>query len=287
MQSWHSLQEFSDLESVFRSALPLYDGSRKVSLVAHSDLQGVLAMAQLEAAFIDSGLSFSRRFVSSRKQMVEVAAPFIKVTSFGDDDPGTRLEDGGLVISPKEMEFDIGTSGNRRNGVIEQVAQCAVLAEMLSSGSPLIKRLRPWALAGAWLRDSMDTAFDAQYSRIKDLLCEEGSIRTVCIVEVEDCEVLGLSGISTSLLNRMRRRWDSMDLEQRSSAMSDLMLPALENEMPSTARIEELGWKRVLSKDWKMDLATMLHRAQQEWPEGGDQLHSSRLLDGLLRTGEL
>lgn len=78
-----------------------------------------------------------------------------------------------------------------------------------------------------------------------------------------------------------------MDLEQRSSAMSDLMLPALENATPSTARIEELGWKRILSKDWKRDMATMLHRARREWPEDSDQLHSSRLLDGLLRTGEL
>ncbi len=287
MQSWHSLQEFSDLESVFRTALPMFGGIQKVSLVAHSDLQGVLAIAQLEAAFIDSGLSFRRRFVSSETQMEQAAAPFIKVTSFSEDGPETMLKDGGLIISPKEMEFDLGTSGKRRNGVIEQVAQCAVLSEMLSSGSVLVKRMRPWALAGAWLRDSMDTAFDAQYSRIKDLLCEEGSIRTVCMVEVEDCEVMGLSGISSSLLDRMRRRWHSMDLEQRSSAMSDLMLPALENATPSTARIEELGWKRILSKDWKRDMATMLHRARREWPEDSDQLHSSRLLDGLLRTGEL
>ena len=287
MQSWHSLQEFSDLESVFRTALSLFDGSRTVSLIAHCDIQGVLAMAQLEAAFIDSGLPFRRRFLAAGKQAGEVESPFIEVTSHGEDDSGPLVKDGGLVISPKEMEFELGTSGKRRNGVIEQVAQCAILAEMMSTGGALVKRMRPWALAGAWLRDSMDTAFDAQYSRLKDLLCEEGSIRTVCMVEVEDCDELGLSGISRSLLDRMRRRWDSMDLKQRSSAMSDLMLPSLQNTTPSTARIEELGWKRVLSKDWKKDMATMLYRVQQEWPDERQQLHSSRLLDSLLQTGEL
>ena len=283
MQAWHESGEFSPIKEVLNKSLALLDGIRQVTLAAPCSLAGVLAISHLEAACIDAGIPYRRRFLNTGTSPTQPAI-WIQET---EDISFSIFEDECLKISPIEMEFELGSTGLRRNGVLEQVCQCAILAEIIAPGGALVKRLRPWALAGSWIRNTMDNAFDAQYSRIKDLLSQVGAIRLVPMVEVEDCDILSLSGISESLLLRMKRHWPNMDLSQRSSAMSDLMLPALESPTPSTARIEELGWLRVLSADWQADMATMLGRVQRNWPQDELEVHCSKLIDQLVGTGKL
>ena len=283
MQAWHESDEFSAIREVLNKSLIFLDGTQQVTLAAPCTLAGVLAISHLEAACIDAGIPYRRRFLTGANSPNQPAV-WVQET---EDVSFSSLDDGCLKISPIEMEFELGSSGLRRNGVLEQVCQCAILAGIIAPGGALVKKLRPWALAGSWIRNTMDNAFDAQYSRIKDLLSEEGAIRLVPMVEVEDCDVLSLSGISESLLQRMKRYWPNMNLAQRSSAMSDLMLPALESPSPSTARIEELGWLRVLSSDWQADMATMLGRVQRNWPQDGLEVHCSKLVDQLVGNGKL
>ena len=76
-----------------------------------------------------------------------------------------------------------------------------------------------------------------------------------------------------------------MSLEQRSAAMSDLLLPVLENPDCATARIEELGWRRVVGTGWDLDLATMLKKSQDSWLP--DSLSVSKAMDSLISTGLL
>ena len=284
MQSWHDFEEFSVIRETLLNALPIFEGKDTLTLVAPCNLGGVLAVAHLEAACIDAGIPYRRKFLAGDDNLQFNQAILVQDS---EGISSSIFKDGCLCLNPMEMEFDLGSSGLRRNGVMEEVCQSAILASMVASNGALVKRLRPWALAGSWLRNTMDNAFDAQYSRIKELLSQEGTIRLVPMVEVEDCDLLSLSGISESLLQRMKRHWPKMDLAQRSSAMSDLMLPALEADSPSTARIEELGWLRVLSADWNSDMATMLGRIQRDWPNDGLGVHCARLVDQLLSTGKL
>jgi len=284
MQAWHDSEEFSVIRETLLSALPIFEGNDSLTLVAPCNLRGVLAIAHLEAACIDAGIQYRRRFLAGDQNLQFKPAILVQDS---EGKSSSIFEDSCLRLYPMEMEFDLGSSGLRRNGVIEEVCQSAILASMVASNGALVKRIRPWALAGSWLRNTMDNAFDAQYSRLKELLSQEGTIRLVPMVEVEDCELFYLSGISESLLQRMKRHWSKMDLAQRSSAMSDLMLPALEADSPSTARIEELGWLRVLSADWNSDMATMLGRIQRDWPKDGLEVHCAQLVDQLLSTGKL
>ena len=80
-----------------------------------------------------------------------------------------------------------------------------------------------------------------------------------------------------------------MDANQRSQALSEFSLPSLSTEGISTARFEELVWKRMVIPGEARDLASIVHDLQKEWPETVDTslLFASRLLDSWLRTGHL
>ena len=80
-----------------------------------------------------------------------------------------------------------------------------------------------------------------------------------------------------------------MNANQRSQALSEFCLPSLATEGISTARFEELIWKRMVLPNQEKDLASILHLLQSEWPETKDEalLFASRLLDSWLRTGHL
>ena len=80
-----------------------------------------------------------------------------------------------------------------------------------------------------------------------------------------------------------------MDIEQRSSAISELVLPSLRMEGISTMRLEELVWHRAMIPGNDVDIASQLHKAQAQWPEDETEakLYASTTLDGLISTGNL
>ena len=78
-----------------------------------------------------------------------------------------------------------------------------------------------------------------------------------------------------------------MDVEQRSSAISELVLPSLRLDGISTMRLEELVWHRAIIPGNDVDIASQLHTAQGLWPgeEIEAKVHASNILDGLIKNG--
>ena len=288
MRPLHSLSGFGEIHRTFEEARTLFSGLEPLSIIAERSLLGLLCIAHLEAACIDSGIAYRSRLLASLGDFDSHQPPCIIICGESSADVASSLRQGRLVIRATSVEFESGDSSHKIAGAVEQVVQAAMLAGMIAMQGTLVRRLRPWAMAGAWLRGSLDTTYDPQYTRIKDLLSEEGTIRTVPMPRVADCDLISLKGISQALFDRLRRRWDSMDSKQHASAMSELMLPSLEAGTPSTARLEELGWKRVLSASWSTDMATMLERAGKDLAEVDDGGQSAAaMVETLLRSGRL
>ena len=90
-------------------------------------------------------------------------------------------------------------------------------------------------------------------------------------------------------LKRLQKLWMEMDAPTRAQALSEFSLPLLSSEGLSTARLEELIWKRMRIPNESTDLATSLYRLTKAWPEQADAavLHAGRLADELLKTGRL
>ena len=277
----HSLEEFNSITATLEEAVEFLKNQSSISIIFPAKLSSAIAASLIEAAFLDAGMAYHRKISTSDK--IENSAPCIIIDP--DEQYELRIERGCLILGLNSMEFDIGHSGKRNLGVIEQVGMAGLLAGILAPEGERTKRLRPWLLAGSWLRDSLDTAYDPQYMRFKDLLSEAGEVQCLPLPELTDCDLSQLPGLSTSLLSRMRKRWHSMSLEQRSAAMSDLLLPVLENPDCATARIEELGWRRVVGIGWDLDLATMLKESQDSWLS--DPLSVSKAMDSLISTGLL
>jgi hypothetical protein len=277
----HSLEEFNSITTTLEEAVEFLKNQSSISIIFPAKLSSAIAASLIEAAFLDVGMAYHRKISTS--DSIESSAPCIIIDP--DEQNELRIERGCLILGINSMEFNIGHSGKRNLGVLEQVGMAGLLAGILAPEGERTKRLRPWILAGSWLRDSLDTAYDPQYMRLKDLLSEAGEIQCLPLPELTDCDLSQLPGISTSLLSRMRKRWHSMSLEQRSEAMSDLLLPVLENPDCATARIEELGWRRVVGTGWVLDLATMLKKSRDSWLP--DPLSVSKAMDSLISTGLL
>jgi hypothetical protein len=98
-----------------------------------------------------------------------------------------------------------------------------------------------------------------------------------------------IPGLSERQLKRLTKVWPTMDVDQRSLALSELLLPCLMEKEISTPRLEELVWHRMMVGDAPMDLASQAHAIKKEWPEDetASKLFASSLLDGWLRSGFL
>ena len=80
-----------------------------------------------------------------------------------------------------------------------------------------------------------------------------------------------------------------MDVDARTQALSELVLPTLTNSNLSTPRLEELVWHRLLVGDHPVDVVSQVHLAMKDWPEGKDEakLHASKLADFFIVHGAL
>ena len=98
-----------------------------------------------------------------------------------------------------------------------------------------------------------------------------------------------MPGLSERQLKRLRRVWSTMDVEQRTMALSELLLPCLTEAELSTPRLEELAWHRMVVGEEAVDLASQVHHLKHAWPQEADasRLFASKLLDGWLGTGQL
>ena len=95
--------------------------------------------------------------------------------------------------------------------------------------------------------------------------------------------------LSERMLSRLKKGWMKMDVTSRSSALSELILPTLENSSLSTPRLEELVWHRLMIGTSDIDVMSQVHLAEKAWPNDAlkAKTHASKLADSFLKTGLL
>ena len=288
---------FSSLEASLREISEVIQESDTVQLVAPADLEGIIALSQLEAAFLDNSISYMRRILPSQKHTPRDQSTIvpsdegltIHIDPFHESVENFTIESGLIHICPTLVEVSFATSTKNHHGAVDCVAICAVIAAIMSPQGARVRRQRAMALAGTWLRQSMDANYDPIMSMLRDHLSEEGSIEVRTIVEVKQTAPGMIPDMSERMLQRLKKGWDKMDVDARSSAISELVLPSLKNERLSTMRLEELIWHRSIVPGHDYDIASQLHLAAEKWPEELDaaRLHSSVVADTLISKGHL
>ena len=269
-------------ETLSQAADQLRSSNTTILLLAAPSLQGALAIAPLEAALVDAGLPYRRRFrleAPSDGSWVHILGPA--------DESGPRLSSNPLQLSLSGtvVEGLTGHQGDSRKGPLTAVAQSHALAQAICPDGARIRRLRPWAISGNWLHSALDTTYDPVFTALRDVLVQDGSIKVVPLPEVPEPNISASTWIDPAALDAVASRWPSLDKEGRARALSHLMRPALSRSTPSTARLEEIGWHCVLGPGWSTDLAGQITSAADLWKENPAAVAAGRVVDSLLRRG--
>jgi len=269
-------------ETLSQAADQLRSSNTTILLLAAPSLQGALAIAPLEAALVDAGLPYRRRFrleAPSEGSWVHILGPA--------DESGPRLSSNPLQLSLSGtvVEGLTGHQGDSRKGPLTAVAQSHALAQAICPDGARIRRLRPWAISGNWLHSALDTTYDPVFTALRDALVQDGSIKVVPLPEVPEPNISASTWIDPTALDAVASRWPSLDKEGRARALSHLMRPALPRSTPSTARLEEIGWHCVLGPGWSTDLAGQITSAADLWKENPAAVAAGRVVDSLLRRG--
>ena len=269
-------------EILSQAADQLRSSNTTILLLAAPSLQGALAIAPLEAALVDAGVPYRRRFrleAPSEGSWVHLLGPA--------DESGPKLSSNPLQLSLAGTVVDglTGHQGDSRKGPLTAVAQSHALAQAICPDGARIRRLRPWVISGNWLHSALDTTYDPVFTALRDTLVQDGSIKVVPLPEVPEPNISASTWIDPAALDAVTSRWPSLDMEGRARALSHLMRPALSRSTPSTARLEEIGWHCVLGPGWSTDLAGQITSAAGLWKENPAAVAAGRVTDSLLRRG--
>ena len=282
------LPAFATAAPVLReAALKLRTSESSLTIAAPLNESGIFASALLEAALLDAGIPYQRRL----RENVEAAnGPSIVI----DSAPVSQLqsivtEPLCIHLAPLEVEALVASGGDSRRGILSPVALAAGLGNSIAPSGSMSRLLMPWVLAGNWLSSGLEHTYDPVYTVLRDYLSNEGYIRVVPMPEVPDVHPDSLPGIDSVALGAVRDRWGQLDLEGRAQSLSHLMKPLLDAELPSTARLEELGWHRIMAAGWERDLASQLSGFTKSWRDNtsGRSRQASDTIDSLLRTGQM
>ena len=285
---------FASLNDVINDAVTFLQ-SDPLLLVTTADLTSVLALGFLESALLDRGISYSRRILPPNSHIPPDEVDLVPKQSGVNIlfiDPWNRVEtsmENAFIIAPKPVEVEFRNSPTSRRGRVDAVLQCAVIASVLAMNGSRTKRCRPYAGCGQWLMESLDTTIDPIHTIVRDFLRDEGTIQVLPLPEIPDASVAMMPLASPRRLKRLQKLWTEMDAPTRAQALSEFSLPLLSSEGLSTARLEELIWKRMRIPNESTDLGTSLYRLTKAWPEQADAavLHAGRLTDEILKTGRL
>lgn len=285
---------FSGQQEVISQISRILQQSNVVQIVTPADLQGVLSMIQLEASLLDSGINYRRKILPARKHVVagELSFPdleglIVLINPFAEPSSKLAISDEKILINPIFSEFETEGSKNPHQGTLDCVAICSSIAAHISPDGARVRKVRPLTISGNWLRQGVEINYDPVYSLLRDHLNREGTLDVRPIVEVDELADDMIPDLSSRMLNKLAKRWDEMDFDNRSSALSELILPVLRNSKISTMRIEELIWHRLIIPGCAMDIASQLHLATNEWPDDDEKarLHASLVADKLLIEG--
>jgi hypothetical protein len=285
---------FAPIDSVIEEAVTFLQ-SEPLMLMTTADLHSILALGFLESALLDRGISYSRRILPPNSHIPpdeNNLIPNQDNSSILFVDPWSRIESSlpnVLVLSAQPVEVEFSHSSTKRRGRIDVVLQSSAIASSLSPNGARSKRCRPYSGCGQWLMESLDTTMDPIHTLIRDFLRDEGSIQVSPLPDVQDPSVEMIPLASPRRLQRLKKLWDKMDASSRAQALSEYSLPLLSSSGISTARLEELIWKRMLIPNQSSDLASILFQIMKDWPSESDSaiLHAGRMLDELLKTGRL
>ncbi len=285
---------FAPINGVIEEAVTFLQ-SKPLMLMTTADLHSILALGFLESALLDRGISYSRRILPPNSHIPPDEKNLIPEqdgSSILFVDPWARIDSSlpnVMILSAQPVEVEFSHSSTKRRGRIDVVLQSSAIASSLSPNGTRSKRCRPYSGCGQWLMESLDTTIDPIHTLIRDFLRDEGSIQISALPEVENPSVEMIPFASQRRLQRLKKLWDGMDASARAQALSEYSLPLLSSPGISTARLEELIWKRMLIPNQSTDLASILFQIMKEWPSESDSaiLHAGRMLDELLKTGQL
>ena len=268
-----------------------------VHLTAPATVEGILAIGQLEAAFLDIGVRYSRRLFTPRHHLPRDAPPAWSVEATGltvvlDVEESTwELNDltsaDCIHLVPLMTTVEMGAKHRTLSGAIDPVLQAAALAALIAPNGRRVRKLRPYISLGLWSRSALETNMDPIHTALLNHLKEEGTLRILPLPEVISPAEGMMPGLSERQLKRLRKVWPTMDVDQRSMALSELLLPCLTQPELSTPRLEELTWHRMVVGDDAIDLASQLHAVKLAWPADYEtsRLFGGGLLDQWLSTG--
>tara|TARA_B100001113_G_scaffold352435_1_gene353817 strand:- start:22827 stop:23777 length:951 start_codon:yes stop_codon:yes gene_type:complete len=285
---------FAPINGVIEEAVTFLQ-SKPLMLMTTADLHSILALSFLESALLDRGISYSRRILPPNSHIPPDEKNLIPEqdgSSILFVDPWARIDSSlpnVMILSAQPVEVEFSHSSTKRRGRIDVVLQSSAIASSLSPNGTRSKRCRPYSGCGQWLMESLDTTIDPIHTLIRDFLRDEGSIQISALPEVENPSVEMIPFASQRRLQRLKKLWGGMDASARAQALSEYSLPLLSSPNISTARLEELIWKRMLIPNQSTDLASILFQIMKEWPSESDSaiLHAGRMLDELLKTGQL
>ena len=281
----------ADLECIKSSEL--------IHLHAPANLEGLLAIGQLEAACLDAGIKYRRRFYlpkhhRPRDELLEISSPSSGVNVvIASEEETWQVDDLADVVGvnfvPLATSVQMGSQHRIHHGSLDCVIQCAAIAALLAPNGRRVRKLRPYLSLGLWLRGALDTTLDPIHSAALLHLKEEGSVRIVPLPEVIQPRQGMIPHLPERRLMKLQKAWPGMNVDERKQALSELILPCLTDSSLSTPRLEELVWKRMLVGDEKIDLASQAYALREGWPEDADasRLHAAKRLDHWLRTGFL
>ena len=281
METLADKEIFSSIREPFRNfASYVRNSKKKILLISKPNIRGALALAPIEAALLDSGIPYRRRFTDRRPD----SAPFVNVV--GDIGKGTASNNG-IVISEFIVEGLKGSSGDSRKGPLSTVAQAHYLASEINTSSERLRMMRPWLLSGNWIGDSLDRTYDPVYSFLRDHLSEQGVIRVIPVTEVKSPELGILSWIEGTQLRGASDVWHTSDLEKREQIMGDLVKPILHSKAPSTTRLEELLWHCIIAPNWDSDLSSQIFVANSFWENKTPLEAATDITDRLVSKGQI
>ena len=281
----------ADLECIKSSEL--------IHLHAPANLEGLLAIGQLEAACLDAGIKYRRRFYlpkhhRPRDELLDISSPSSGVNVvIASEEETWQVDDltdvDGINFVPLATSVQMGSQHRIHHGSLDCVIQCAAIAALLAPNGRRVRKLRPYLSLGLWLRGALDTTLDPIHSAALLHLKEEGSVRIVPLPEVIQPRQGMIPHLPERRLMKLQKAWPGMNVDERKQALSELILPCLTDSSLSTPRLEELVWKRMLVGEEKIDLASQAYALREGWPEDADasRLHAAKRLDHWLRTGFL
>ena len=269
--------------------------AKVVQIITPADIEGVLAMIQLESAFLDLGINYRRKILPQLRhvggdddyEMPELEGFIIRISPNSDAITKLVIESEYVEISPLTTEFSISSSTKKHIGAVDCVLFCSAIASTLSPEGSRVRKVRPLTVTGSWLRQGSEVNYDPVYSFLRDHLDDEGSIDVRPITEVENIENGMVPNLSERMLKKLTKSWPEMNFEERSSALSELVLPVLRTDTISTMRLEELIWHRIVIPGCPTDIASQLKIAQDNWPMKDEEarLYASQVADKLLTNG--